>query len=584
MNKTKLIFITLSITFVVALSTTSCRKLESEPRDWFGADVVFDTLDRLGTVAAFNLNDLYNYIPPGFNRVAADFLDAASGDAIPSRNNTVVEYYTNGFMSVLANPDPYWANSYYGIRRANIFLKNIGNVPIVQTADSTAAKITRQYWRAEARFIRCFLYFELLKRYGGVPLIGNNIYTLNDDLQIPRNTFAECVDYIVSECNIVKDSLRKEPIPDADWGRVPRGAAIALKCRVLLYAASPLFNGGGFETDPVKKALTGYPTPDPNRWQAVIAAAEELRALNYYNLHSSGTPNAFAALFTTKKNVEIILAKQSTNNTSLENSQAPIGYAGTAASQGLTSPTQNFVDAFPMLNGMQPFNPDGTVNGASGYNATTPYTSRDPRLDVTVFRNGYNWLSRGVETFEGGLDKPNTAGVAVQTKTGYYLRKFLGNFPTGSTYSNQSHNFPIFRYAEILLNYAEALNEVGRVEDAVTQIKAIRTRAGITAGANTRYGIKVGITQDEMRELIRNERRIELSFEEHRFWDVRRWKTAPTDLAGALYGTRITKSGTTLTFEKVQVATMTFSNKLYHMPIPYDETLKNRALIQNEGW
>jgi starch-binding outer membrane protein, SusD/RagB family len=584
MNKTKLIFITLSITFVVALSTTSCRKLESEPRDWFGADVVFDTLDRLGTVAAFNLNDLYNYIPGGFNRIAGDYLDAASGDAIPSRNNTVVEYFTNGFMSVLANPDPYWANSYYGIRRANIFLKNIGNVPIVQTADSTAAKLTRQYWRAEARFIRCFMYFELLKRYGGVPLIGDNIFTLDDDLQIPRNTFAQCVDYIVSECNIVKDSLRKEIIPDADWGRIPRGAAIALKCRVLLYAASPLFNGGGFETDPIKKALTGYPTADPNRWLAVIAAAEELRTITTYALHSSGTPNAFAAVFTTKKNNEIILAKQSTNNTILENAQAPIGYAGTAPSQGLTSPTQNFVDAFPMLNGMQPFNPDGTVNVASGYNPATPYTSRDPRLDVTVFRNGYNWLSRGVETFEGGLDKPNIAGIAVQTKTGYYLRKFLGNFPTGSTYSNQSHNFPIFRYAEILLTYAEALNEVGRVEDAVTQIKAIRARAGITAGANTRYGIKAGITQDEMRELIRNERRIELSFEEHRFWDVRRWKTAPTDLAGALYGTRITKSGTTLTFDKVQVATMTFTNKLYHMPIPYDETLKNRALIQNEGW
>lgn len=584
MNKSKLFFIILSIAFAVSLSTTSCRKLETEPRDWFGADVVFDTLDRLGTVAAFNLNDLYNYIPSGFNRVNGDYLDAASGDAIPSRNNTVVEYYTNGFMSVLANPDPYWANSYYGIRRANIFLKNIGNVPIVQTADSTAAKLTRQYWRAEARFIRCFLYFELLKRYGGVPLVGNNVYTLDDDLQIPRSTFEQCVNYIISECDIVKDSLRKEPIPDADWGRIPRGAAIALKCRVLLYAASPLFNGGGFESDPVKKALTGYPTPDPNRWQAVIAAAEELRAFNYYNLHNSGSPNAYAALFTTKKNVEIIFAKQSPNNTTLENFQAPIGYAGTAVSQGFTSPTQNLVDAFPMNNGLQPFNPDGSVNVASGYNPATPYTNRDPRLDVTVFRNGYNWLSRPVETFDGGLDKPNIPGTPIQTKTGYYLRKFLGNFPTGSTYSNQSHNFPIFRYAEILLNYAEALNEVGRVEDAVTHIKSIRARAGIAAGANTRYGIAVGITQDEMRVLIRNERRIELSFEEHRFWDVRRWKTAPVDLAGALYGTRITKTGTMLTFDKIQVATMTFANRLYHMPIPYDETLRNRALIQNEGW
>jgi starch-binding outer membrane protein, SusD/RagB family len=582
MKRINFFILTGLVSFVLLVS--SCKKVETEPRDWFGADVVFDTLDRLGTVAAFNLNDLYNYIPGGFNRINGDFLDAASGDAIPSRNNTLVEYYTNRRISVLNNPEPYWANSYYGIRRANIFLQNIGKVPIRQTMDSTNDKLTRQYWRAEARFIRCFLYWELLKRYGGVPLLGDRVYTLDDDLQIPRNTFEQCVDYIVSECNIVKDSLRKEPISDGDWGRIPRGAAIALKCRVLLYAASPLFNGGGVETDPAKKALTGYPTADPNRWQAVINAAEELRSLNYYRLLETGTPTFFASVFITKKNIEIILAKQSTNNTSLENTQAPIGYAGTASSQGLTSPTQNFVDAFPMNNGLQPFNPDGTINVASGYSATAPYTNRDPRLDVTVFRNGYTWLARGVETFEGGLDKPNTSSIATQTKTGYYLRKFLGNFPTGSTYSNQSHNFPIFRYAETLLNYAEALNEMTRVEDAVVQIGLIRKRAGIAAGANTRYGIKTGITQAEMRDLIRNERRIELSFEEHRFWDLRRWKRAPVDLSGPLYGMRITKSGTVLTYDKIQVGNLLFDNKLYHMPIPYDETVKNRALIQNEGW
>lgn len=587
MKKRNLIFKSaLCSLLLVMLFTNSCKKVETVPKDWFGSDLVFDTLDRLGTVAAFNLNDLYNYIPNGFTRINGDFLDAASGDAIPSRNNTLVEYYTNRRVSVVSNPDPYWANSYAGIRRTNIFMQNINKVPIVETDAATiaSAKLTRQYWRAEARFIRSLMYFELLKRYGGVPLIGDKIFTLDDNLQIPRNTFADCVNYIVSECDIVKDSLRKEVIADGDWGRIPRGAAIALKCRVLLYAASPLFNGGGIETDPVKRALTGYTNYDASRWNAVIAAAEELRNIGYYKLNDAGTPTFFAATFTTKKNAEIILAKQSGNSTNLENSQAPIGFAGQAASNGFTSPTQNFVDAFPMLNGQQPFNADGTVNVASGYNPNTPYTNRDPRLDVTVFRNGYTWLGRTVETFEGGRDKPNTSATAVQTKTGYYLRKFLGNFPTGSTYSNQSHNFPLFRYAETLLNYAEALNEVGRVEEAVTQIGLIRRRAGITAGTNNRYGIKVGITQAEMREVVRNERRIELAFEEHRFWDVRRWKTAATDLTGPVYGIKITSAGSTLTFQKVQVGTLQFDQKLYHMPIPYDEVIKNTALIQNEGW
>lgn len=578
--------VSISTIFLITINT-GCKKVETEPKDWFGADLVFDTLDRLGTVAAFNLNDLYNYIPNGFNRISSDFLDAATDDAVPSRNNTLVEYYTNRRISVLNNPDPYWGNSYYGIRRANIFLQNIGAVPIIQTdsASIANARLNRQYWRAEARFIRVLMYFELLKRYGGIPLIGDKIFKLDDDLQIPRNTFSDCVDYIVSECNIVKDSLRKEPVADADWGRIPRGAAMALKCRVLLYAASPLFNGGGIETDATKKALAGYPTADATRWQKVIDAAEELKNLNYYGLITTGTPTGYASVFTTKKNIEIILSKQTANSTNLENSQAPIGYAGTAASQGYTSPSQNFVDAFPMNNGLQPFNSDGSINTASNYNPSAPYLNRDPRFAVSVFYDSLTWLGRRVETFEGGLDKPNTSTTSIQTKTGYYLRKFLGNFPTGSSYSSQSHTFPIFRYAEILLNYAEALNEVGRVEDAVTQIKLIRQRAGITAGTSTRYGIKAGITQAEMRDLIMNERRIELSFEEHRFWDVRRWKMAATSLAGSVYGMKITKTATGgRTYEKVQVSTMLFDNKLYHMPIPYDELTKNRALIQNEGW
>lgn len=563
---------------MVVLLSSSCRKLELEPKDWFGKDLVFDTMDVNGTIANFNLNDIYNYIPGGFNRIGGDFLDAATDDAIPSRNNTLVEYFTNGRISVLNNPDAYFGNSYYGIRRVNIFLANINNVALPDTGSTNptyaSTVLLRQYWRAEARFLRAFFYWELLKRYGGVPLIGNRIFTLDDDLQIPRNTFEECVNYIVSECDAVKDSLRKEPVADNDWGRVPRGAAIALKCRVLLYAASPLFNGGGSESDPAKKALTGYVNNDPARWQKVIDAAEEFKAIGYYTLQAS-----YTSLFTTKKNTEVIFQKQSSNNSGLETSQSPVGFnTSSLTSQGLTSPTQNLVDAFPMANGL------GINETGSGYSASNPYNGRDPRLAATVFYNGTTWLKRKVETFEGGLDKPNSSAIPVQTKTGYYLRKFLADFSNSTTFSNQSHNFIIFRYAEILLNYAEALNEMGRTEDAVKEILSIRKRAGITAGTSNRYGIKAGITQDEMRTLIRNERRIELAFEEHRFWDVRRWKTAAQDLNGTVYGMKITNNAGVFTYEKVPVKSLLFSNKLYHLPIPYDETTKNLKLIQNEGW
>lgn len=546
---------------------SSCKKVETEPRDWIQADLVWDEKDKNATVAGFFLNSVYTYIPGGFNRIDGDYLDAAAGDAVPSRTNTTIEYFNNGRISTLNNPDPYWGNSYYGIRAANIFLANIDQVPMLD--------LTKQYWKAEARFIRALMYFELLKRYGGAPLVGDKIFTLDDNLELPRNTFAECVNYIVSECDAIKDKLRLETganYTTSDWGRIPKGAAIALKCRVYLYAASPLFNGGGVEANANLKALTGYPTYDATRWQNVIAAAEELQALGYYQLQPT-----FINTFITNKNTEVILNKQGATNFNVETINAPSGYGSPAVSQGRTSPTEEFVKSFTMRNGLPITDP------ASGYVAATPYANRDLRLDNTVFYNGMTWLNRAVQTYEGGLDKPG--GSIVQTRTGYYLRKFMANFATNTTYTNQYHNFVLFRYGEILLNYAEALNEMSRTEDAVTQIKLLRARAGITAGANTRYGIPAGISQADMRTLIMNERRVELAFEEHRFWDVRRWKIAPTVLSGTLNGTKITRSATNvLTYETVPVSSITFSNKLYHMPVPYSETTKNSKLLQNEGW
>ena len=559
------------------LAGTGCERVETEPKDWFGDELTWDEQDRNATLAQFYLNDLYNYIPNGFNRIgntdfvingitipsngSGDFLDVGAGEALPSRTARTVEYYINGVISTVNNPDPYWANSYAGIRRVNIFLANIDRVPATQESIIV--------WKAEARFIRALLYFELLKRYGGVPLIGDKVFTLDDNLALPRNNFEECVDYIQSECDAVKGNLKTAAtLSDTEWGRISRGAAIALKSRLLLYAASPLYNGGNVSGS----ALNGYGSYDASRWQKALTAAQEMISLGGYSLQAS-----FNNVFVVKKNAEIILAKQASNNTLLESFNAPVGYGSPAASQGLTSPTQNFVDAFPTLDGLD------ITNAASGYNAQNPYANRDPRLALSVFTNGTKWLNRNVETFEGGRDKPG--GNIVQTRTGYYLRKFMADFSSNTTYTNQSHNFPLFRYAEILLNAAEAQNELGRTEDAVRQVIEIRRRAGIRAGASNRYGIKAGISQAEARELIRNERRIELAFEEHRFWDVRRWKIGESALSGPLYGIKITRSTSgTLSYTKEQVSTMVFQPKLYYMPLPYNETIKNPNLTQNAGW
>ncbi len=560
------------VALALALGNTACKKdPETEPLYFITDELEWDSADRTAVYAQQFLNDVYSYLPGGFDRISGDFLDAASGDAVPSRLSQPVEYYTNGQVSAILNPDPYWGNAYAGIRRVNIFLANIDRVP------TTAANIT--LWKSEVRFIRAMLYFELVKRYGGVPLVADKVFTLSDNLQLPRNNYEDCVAYIAAECDAVQGTLRKDAtLAAGDWGRITQGAALALKGRLLLYAASPLFNGGQVNG---AGALQGYPTADASRWQRALDANLAVISLGYFALNTPtpGSPTAYTSIFTTKMNKEIILAKQAANSTSLENSQAPIGYNTTAVvSQGYTSPTQELVDAFPTLTG-------ATVSST----AAVTYMARDPRLDGTVFYNGASWLGRPVQTFTGGLDRPGTS--AVQTRTGYYLRKFLGSFSTGSTYAATSHNFPIFRYAETLLNAAEAQNELGNTAAALAYVIAIRARSGLTAGTGNRYGVPVGLGQADARALIRNERRIELSFEEHRFWDLRRWKTAETVLNGPVTGVVATRNGAgttaspyTFTYVRQPVSTLTWQPRLYYLPLPYDEVTKNSNLVQNPGW
>lgn len=556
----------ITIAFVTVLTVlASCKKYEQTPLEGLRRENVYDPLDKNGDFARQVLSDLYTYLPDGYSRVGGDFLEAGSDDAIPSRPNRLVEYYFNGRLDATNNPDDNWESAYRAIRAANDFLANVDVVPV----DANAPK-TIQYWKAEARFIRAMNYFEMIKRYGGVPLIGDRILTPDDNLQIPRNTFEQCVNYIVSECDAIKDLLRVEPVADSDLGRITRGVAFALKSRVLIYAASPLFNGGGISGDATKRALAGYPTFDANRWTLALNATQDLINLNAYQL----TPT-FNAVFINRKNTEVILAKQRTKSFDIETANAPIGYT-TPLSVGNTSPTQELVNAFPMLNGLSITDP------ASGYVAGNPYAGRDKRLDNTVFYNGIRWLGRSVETFEGGRDKPG--GVSVQTKTGYYLKKFMADFSNATAYSTQDHNAVIFRYGGTLLDYAECLNEIGRTNDAYAPLRAIRARAGITAG-NGNYGMKAGMSQTEMRSFIQNERRIEMAFEEQRFWDIRRWKIAAQVLNGTLSGTTITKSATGIfTYTPFAASTTTFAPKFYLMPIPYSEIIRNRSLVQNEGW
>lgn len=550
----------------------ACKKdYEVIPLEKVTIEYVFDQDDSLGTYANRFLNSIYSKLSGGYNRVGGDLLDAASDDAISGLTGTsaVLQLATGAYTSfaTIADETP-WNNAYAAIRAASIFVSNIDVSPVKEKLPNGYSM--RYAWKAEARFIRALFYFELLKRYGGIPLMGDKVRVLGDDVQVPRSAFADCVDYIVGECDAIRDSLRPNPVaaPELHSHRATRGAAQALKARVLLYAASPLFNGQNIDAN---NPLTGYASYDKERWKLAADAARELIEEQKFAL----LPN-FKNVFITQNNSEVIFFRQGGNNTDIENTNGPVGFA--AVARGRTNPTQELVDAFPTNTGLPITDP------ASGYNSNDPYTNRDPRLTMSVIYNGARWLNTEIQTFEGGQHRPG--GAEPGTKTSYYMRKFMGDFENATQYSNTSHDWIILRYAEVLLNFAEAENEYhGATAEVYQVLKDLRQRAGIAPGADGMYGLKENMTPEEMRDVIRNERRIELAFEEHRFWDIRRWKIAQQVYVNRLHGMSIIKEGPVFNYNVVEVFRPIFSApKMYLYPIPYDEVVKNDNMRQNPGW
>jgi hypothetical protein len=543
----------------------SCKSdLEKEPIELQTLDQIFNSKDSAGVNAERFLIDIYTRLPRTLNRVGDDYLDAATDDAISSNTaNVSVQQLALSTSTSDNYQDNQWANFYAGIRQVNIFVNNIDKVPLKGKLPNGTG--FNAVWKSEARFLRALYYFELVKRHAGVPLLGDRVFQLGDDIELPRNSFEECVNYIVSECDAIKNKLRTNAQEAAFIERPTKGAAMALKARVLLYAASPLFNGSNND---VSNPITGYTSFSATRWQKAELAAQELIELSQFELVSD-----FKSIFITQLSKERIFSTQGgNNNKSVETNNGPVGYSS-SINNGRTSPTQELVNAFGMANGL-----DINATG-SGYQPNNPYANRDPRFYATIFHNGAQWLGRAVQTYEGGADKPG--GSKQQTRTGYYARKFMGNFENATSYSDVSHDFILFRYAEVLLNFAEARNEFLANPDAevYNAVQAIRQRAGLNP-----YQLPVGLTKLQMRDIIQNERRKELAFEEHRFYDLRRWKLAETTLEKEVHGIVIYQTGTGTIYQQVPVLNLHFEKKMYLAPIPFNEVVKNRKMVQNPGW
>lgn len=594
----------LIVALLLAFFMVACFDHEPLPLEWNSEDRVLNPADSTENSAIKQLfYACYIDLPTLHIRLQNSYLDAATDDGVPTLSeagSSDLNNYRNGLLSPgnIANLDGNaWTRNYRGIRRVNIFLDKVDLFP----ASTQIPEVRMQSMKAQVRLLRAYYYFELMKRWGAVPIVGDKVFGGSDDINIPKSTIEEVAAYIVSEISPDVQNYPNSCFPHllpaqstaisnpTDIGHMNQGVALAILSRMHLYLASPLYN----------------PNNDMIKWQQAAQYSKMLIDLNTYDLFQANQASQFK-LFAMNNddfpNKEMIMLKQMSSNTTIEQTNSPTGYSyGTGAgnlnivnSLGRTSPSQNLVDAFLTLDGKSIFvdyDPTNGIDPTSGYDPQNPYINRDPRLARTVFLNGSMWLKRPVETFNGGRDRGAIPG-AIYTQTGYYLKKFLGDNENRDTYVGYNHHYLIFRYAEILLNYAEAVNEYNATNDAeiVSGIIALRKRAGIQPGADGRYGLPAAgaYSQDLMRRIIRNERRIELAFEEHRFWDIRRWKIADSGdavMMQAVRGVSITKNQDgTFSYDYVDVRQSKFDQRMYWYPIPRNELMGNSKLKQNDGW
>lgn len=482
----------------------------------------------------------------------------------------------------------FWNLPYANIRRVNLLLSKLPTTPLSSELQTRV--------KAEARFLRAWFYIQLMICYGGVPNVEDNVYGKDDLINLPRQKFSDLVNYISDELDAAADVLPVEYSTDIDYGRITKGACKAFKSRALLYAASPLFNGGSIATNPALKELVSYPDFSATHWQAAADAANDVILSGEYSLYvDNTTPGAgFYNLFLQRVNPEYILGFYRVPNRDFEGYYNPNTRGG---SSNRSLPTQNLVDAFPMNNGLQPLNPDGTVNVASGYSETNPYLNREPRFYNSIIYNGSLYTNNSgsnlspVYTFVNGtgtIPAPTQTADAfgAGTTTGYFSRKMCDVTISANSGANANRAWPLMRYAEILLNYAEAINETGQTALAYPKIIELRQRAGILPGADNLYGLKAGMTKEEMREVVYNERRIELAFEDHRWHDIRRWKIAMVTNNAFNKVMKITKSSAgTYTYQRLEsIRRHNFRPEMYLLPIPDPEIQKMPAMLQNPGW
>lgn len=514
-----------------------------------------------GRTAGF-VNNIYSYLDydlPGMNSLAS-----ACDEAEMAVSWSSVLDYTNGSWSAL-NSKSLWG-VYSGIRAANYFLKETKNLTFsdLNATEDYAAQMKRfNRYKYEVRLLRAYYYFTLVRAYGDVPFT-TEVLTEAEANSIGRTASNEIFDFIVKECDAVAFEL---PISynglDADaaggsnpeTGRVTRGTALALKARATLYRASKLFNESGDKELWRKAALAN--------WDVIQYCNENGIVLGKYT-DLWGTNNYKAS--------EVIFARRVGDTASPEYDNFPIGIEN--ANSG-NCPTQTLVDAYEMQDGSEP-------------SESNPYVGRDPRFKMTIACNGDKWPNTNPDPLETYVGGKNGAPIPYATPTGYYLKKYLDgsiDISAGNSTGGKRHSWITFRLGEFLLNYAEAtfrcLDAVDDIDDELQMsareaVNKVRARTGVNMPA-----FPAEMTKEEFWKRYKRERMVELAFEGHRFWDVRRWKEGGFTSITRMLINKIAEGH--YSYQKVEKK-LVWDDKMYFFPIPDSEIRKNGNLSQNPGW
>jgi hypothetical protein len=536
-----------------AVVLVSCGdKMDYKEYSVYDEDYVKTTFAR----SAGLVTSAYNDLDYDFGNYSGALLASATDEAVYSHSGNAIEKFYDGGWSASSNNDAsLWTKCWRGISYANLFLDKFKDETFedyILDLDYKAEIHQYQNLQYEARFLRAYYYFLLVRSFGGVPLITANLDANEANTQ-PRVSSDEIFQFIISECAAIQDLIVKDYSDlgnlqlksKNETGRANNLAVLALKARAALYYASPLFNATG----------------DKERWHQAALANKEL--IDECKGRGMKLTNDYGSLFQKdnwQNSEECIFVRRivSATNT-FEKYNFPIGLENAG---GGNCPTQNLVEA---------------------------YEEGDIRLEATVAQNGEQWPNNTLETFIGGA---NGQPIAYATPTGYYLKKYVNKSLTigASNATTERHHWVMFRLGEFYLNYAEAmLNYTGGGYEtasglsmtAAQAVNVVRTRAKLA-------NIAADLSASQFAERLENERFVELAFEGHRFYDLRRWKKAGDAKYRTIKTMQITKNADGTFNYNVQTDAQTRSywdDKMYLFPIAQSEILKSGgALTQNPGW